>query len=425
MAPSLSRGDWFDAERARRWSFALVAVSGLIVLMLLVGTRGGTAADPWGRPLGPDFSSFWVAGRLALADAAAAAWDPVAHGVAQHDYFPTDAGYNGDYYGFYYPPPFLLVLLPFAMLPYGLAISAWIVATSAGYLACLRQLVQRHWSVTLPGLAFPALLINAEHGQNGALSAALLAGGASLLDRQPRLAGACLGLLSIKPQLALLAAPALLAAGRFRALAWAGASAGVLCLTSWVLLGGDSWRAFLTHGPFALVALEEGLVGDAKMVSSFAGARLLGASVGTAWVVQAIVSAIALVAVAGVARRRPGAFAEIATVGVAACLVTPFLLDYDLMIVSVPLTWAVCDASSTGFRRWEKLILITAFALPLVVRPIAMHIGIPIAPIVIMGLLWVVTSRAYNPDCVRSRMVRAQAWARGTSEAMSSHSSGV
>src|ERR1700755_1378688 len=91
------------------------------------------------------------------------------------------------YYGWLYPPLFLLVVTPLALLPYPLALLLWQGATFALYPAVigaiLRRLrrddatVARLW---LPAAAaFPAAFINLGHGQNGFLTAGLL--GAALI----------------------------------------------------------------------------------------------------------------------------------------------------------------------------------------------------------------------------------------------------
>ena len=61
-------------------------------------------------------------------------------------------------------------------------------------------------------LGSPAVLWNVSAGQNGFLTAALIGGMLSLMQKQPLLAGVCLGLLSYKPQFGLLFPIALIAA---------------------------------------------------------------------------------------------------------------------------------------------------------------------------------------------------------------------
>lgn len=52
----------------------------------------------------------------------------------------------------------------------------------------------------LLAVAFPAVLINIRHGQNGFLTAALLGGALAVLERRPLLAGILFGLLAYKPR---------------------------------------------------------------------------------------------------------------------------------------------------------------------------------------------------------------------------------
>lgn len=395
IAPAVASGRpvGSGARHALAWMRVMAAMTLLTVACLAVSTRGGSRADPWGHPLAADFTSFWTSARLALAGAPATAWEPPAHAAAERALFPAEDGYAPDYYAFFYPPPFLLLLLPLGLLPYGAAVAAWLLATGIAYLAALRALLPRRWPAVLPGLAFPALLLNAEHGQNGALSAALLGAAACQLDRRPRLAGACLGALCIKPQLALLVVPALLAARRVRVLAWAAASAGLLCLASLLVLGSACWRGFLDDAPLAGSVLEAGLVEYGKMASGFAAARLLGAGVGMAWAVQAMASVLALAGVVEVARRRPGGVLEIAALAAGSCLATPFLLDYDLTVLAVPLAAMAAAMARDGARRWDMPVLVATVAMTLLVRPLALRAGVPIAPPVVACLLLAMVAR--------------------------------
>ena len=65
----------------------------------------------------------------------------------------------------------------------------------------------------LLALAYPAVLINIGHGQNGFLTAALLGGALVILDRRPIVAGILFGLLVYKPQFGLMIPLALIAGG--------------------------------------------------------------------------------------------------------------------------------------------------------------------------------------------------------------------
>ena len=157
------------------------------------------------------------------------------------------------------------------------------------------------------------------------------------------------------------------------------------------MLGGDFWRSHRSRGLYS----SQGGVGFAKMVSTFAAVRLLGAGLTGAWAAQILVSVATLVAVVIVARRRPGAAAEGATLAAAACLATPFLLDYDLMLLAIPLAWVAAEAERGGYLPWEKVILAIAFLLPLAARSLATWAGAPVGPLVLITLLGLVVRRAY------------------------------
>ena len=398
---TLREAPWLGPRRALAWGWMFAGAAVLACVALMIMTRLGTAPDPIGRPLGTDFSSFWTAGQLALAGDPAAAYRPEAHAAAQHATFSAGEGYASDYYAFFYPPPFLLLCLPLAVLPYGLAVIAWIAATGAGYASVVRSLLPAAWPATMASLAYPAFLLNMGHGQNGALSTALIGAAAIHAERRPYLAGIGLGALCFKPQLALLVLPSLIAARRWRALGSAALTTSLLCLASLLAFGLPAWQGFLASAGFAQTALESGWIGFDKMVSPFAAARLLGCTVPAAWSVQAMFSLLALTTVILAARRRPGAAAETAVLVAAACLATPFLLDYDLALLAVPLAWVAACGARTGWLPWEKLILAATFALPLAARPLATQLVVPVAPLLVTVLLAVVCRRAWRASDAR------------------------
>lgn len=372
---------WLGAERARAWCAILAAFSLLAVLVWVGLSHGGV--DRLGKPLGTDFISFWSAGRLALGGDPSAAYDPATHAAAEAAALPEA---RPDYYAFFYPPTFLLICLPLALLPYPAALAVWLAGGLAALLICLRRLLPQRWAI-LPMLAFPAVLVNAGHGQNGFLTAAAFGGGMTLLARRPFLAGLCLGALAIKPHLAMAVPVALIAARRWRAVAGAATGALGLCALSWAVLGGGTWRAFAAASGLARKTLDEGLVDPAKMQSVFAAMRLLGGGIGVADALQAVVALTALALLARAAARRPGAAAEGAVMVGVSLLATPFLLDYDLVCLALPLAWVAAEAQRTGWLAWEKLGLLAAYALPLVSRPLAMGAGVPVAPLAMAALL--------------------------------------
>jgi len=360
----------------------------IFVAGTLARSHGGT--DGLGKPLGTDFVSFWAASHLALEGHVASVYQPALHQAAQHALFSQ---LPPAYVAFFYPPTFLLLCLPLALLPYLPSLAVWLVAGFSILFAGLRRLLPQGWAI-LPTLAFPAVLDNLGHGQNAFVTASCFVWSALLRGNRPFLAGMCLGCLVIKPHL-LLAAPILLLAGRhWRMIGGGLCSGGIMIVASFLVLGDPAWSGFLRISTLARVTLEQGLVDHWKMQSVFAAVRLAHGSVTLAYALQAMVAIPTLILLARMSRRRPDPIAEGSLLVLAAMLCTPFLLDYDLVCLALPLAWMMAQAQRTGWFGWEKTVLLAAYLLPLVARPMAMVSGIAIAPAVVAALLAAAMRRA-------------------------------
>lgn len=378
--------DWLDGQRARAYLRILAGVILLGVLGLIVLSRGGL--DPTGKPLGTDFLSFWVASKLALAGQAASVYQPAVHAQAERATFPQ-AGYAA----FFYPPVFLLICLPLAALPYLASLAAWLALTGLACWQVVRRWIDRSTTM-LAALAFPATLQNVGHGQNAFLTTALFGWGGLLLASRPFLAGACFGALIFKPHLGLLIPVALLAGRQWKAVAGAVVSAATLIVASGLILGWQTWAGFLATSRLARIALEQEMIGSAKMESVFAAVRLWHGPVPVAYGLQALTTLAAAAAVAVVFHRRRNDRAAVAVLVAATLLASPFLLDYDLMLMAMPLAWLFAQGARDGFRPWEKSALAAAFLLPLLSRALATGLAMPLGPPVLVALFVLVLRRA-------------------------------
>jgi hypothetical protein len=224
-----------------------------------------------------------------------------------------------------------------------------------------------------------------------------LFGGAVLLaEKRPTLAGILFGSLIFKPHLALLVPVALAVRGMWRAFFAAGATASALIALSLAVLGADTWRGFFAVSPLARKALEDELVGSEKMQSVFAAIRLLHGSVLAGYAAQAAVALAACVMLVLLARRGASARAQGAALAAATLIATPFLLDYDLTLLAIPLAWLFDAGRRRGFLAWEKITLFAAFVLPLVSRLVAARTGIPLGPLVLALLFAVLLRRGFR-----------------------------
>jgi hypothetical protein len=348
--------------------------------------------------LGTDFSQVWVAGKEALAGAPEAPFDITRHVAAQRAEF----GPHAAIYGWHYPPYFLSVAALLAHLPYLRALFLWQALTLAAYLVAIALLGRDQklplGPLLLAALAFPAVMVNLGHGQNGFLTAALLSGGYLALQRRPILAGVFLALLAYKPQFGLAIPLALLFDRRWRALASAAATLALMTAASAAVFGVSSWRAFFDGLAWTRkFALEQGGAGFDKIESVFAAARLLGGSVDAAYWAQGVAGMIAIAGLLWLWRSGADRRAKIAAIPVATLLTTPYCLDYDFLAYAPALALLAGLGAEKGFAPFEKSVLAFAFVAPLIARPIAGAVHVPLGVIALAALFLCILRRGVAP----------------------------
>lgn len=373
MVDQLASGEWLTRARVRRVAFLCAIASAATILWLFLA--GEATLDALGRPIGSDFSNVWTAGRMALDGRAAEAWDWAAHHAVQQQ---AHGRPDVPFYGWHYPPPFLLIAAALATLPYLPALIAWQLATLIPFLGLARRLVPDR-DVLLLAAAAPVTLICLTHGHNGFLTALLLGGGLMLLDRRPLLAGLCFGCLIYKPQLGLILPPLLLIGGHWRAILGAGLSAALLTGATLLIWGWPVWQAFIDSLPLTrTVVIEQGGAGWHKIMSPFAAVRMWGGSVTAAHAVQWSIVLAAIGALGWLHRTGAPAGLRNAFVCAAALLATPYVLDYDQVLLLPALGWLWLQGRETGQLRWEATLIAIVWAAPMVARQAAQLALLPI-----------------------------------------------
>jgi hypothetical protein len=383
-------GTWLTPDRARAWG-RVVCLGGLVLTAGLTGLYAAAAAtDPHGLAYSCDFNAFWSAAHLAVTGHPGLAYDPAA--MTALEYSNAQRPPHGGFLPFLYSPVFLLLCLPLGALPYAAALLLFTAANLAAFTAAILAILPRSWP-RLAVAAFPGALVNLVSTQNGGLSAALFGGAMTLLDRRPALAGALLGGFAFKPQLALCLPVALICARRFRAVAGCAASAIALCLLSWIVLGGTAWQGFAGALPFtrAIMLHAANVWGTSNSV--YAALRILGAGAAPAMAAQALSAILAASVLARLCWRRPGGQAEIAASIAAALLMTPYVMDYDLISLGVPMAWFAARSATSGWRAWEKSLLALLYVYPWMARIVCLK-GVPVTPLLCAALLLLIARRA-------------------------------
>lgn len=333
------------------------------------------------QPSGMDFIAFWAAGKLTISGDALAAYDLVIHRRVEEQ----AAIFLGQM-PFAYPPPFLLLVAPTALLPYPVAALVWIAASVGALAFVVRRFLPGQVALAL---AFPPVLICGMIGQNGLIFAALAIAALGLLGARPFLAGLLLGCLMMKPQLALLVPLALLAGREWRAIAGAATGAFALVLASLVILGLPAWEGFLTMSQnFGNVAAQ-GHTGWNRLASVYAALRFLDVPETIAALAHLSVAALAAVSVWRVWRDPRLVAARGAVLAAATMLASPYLYMHDQVMLVVAIAWLAGQGVSE-----RRLAAFYALSLACVAQMVWPELGINLLPLVPLIVLAAVIHRA-------------------------------
>jgi hypothetical protein len=348
-----------------------------------------------------DFIAFYAAGRLALEGQAAVAYDWARVQLLQAGILGVPPDQVAAFLGWVNPPHFLFFVQPFAVLGYGPAWLAWVLATAVAFgLAARAVLPGAGVAPAVVALATPGVLFAMLVGQNGLLVGALLGWTFALMDRRPVAAGVALGLLTIKPQFGVLLPLLLLATGRWRVFAAASATALLAMGAALLAYGDQAWWGFLgalsRNQDYYLAERTEVLP---RIQSAYALAYGLGAPRALAWALHGALAALAVGVVLRLWLRRPEAPEEARAAAALAgvFLVTPFTWVYDTPALALAALFLVRAGMREGVLPGERPLLVLACLLPeasvLVGQSSAWG---PAAWLLILGCAW----RASRPDGV-------------------------
>jgi hypothetical protein len=244
--------------------------------------------------------------------------------------------------------------MPLALLPFAVAFLGWVGVSFALYAAGVARIARDHRAALL-AVAAPASLACAVAGQNGFLTAALMAAVLLQLEARPVLAGLLLGLLTYKPHFGLLFPMALLFGGYGRVFASAVIATLAILLVSW-LSAPDSLTAFVQHlGGMSDNFLSQGHAGFYKLQSLYGLLRMSGVSDGTAFMAQGILLATMVGFVAWLWRNEKDASLRCAGLCAATLLATPYLFLYDFPVLSIAIAFLW---RARPFDRTETILLL-------------------------------------------------------------------
>jgi hypothetical protein len=390
-------GRWLTRDRVVFYSCVLLLIDLSLPFIHLYGRyslHNTHIANP-----GWDFAVFWSASYLTIHGEAASAFDWVQ--IEQLARPLQGLTFADSRTPWAYPPTFLLVVWPFAYASFLFSYLAFVLAGLLFAAFACTQLVRNKLpsAFWLAAAAFPPVWIASVAGQNSFLTAGLMALGLALLDRRPRLAGVCFGLLVIKPQLGVLIPIALVVGRRWRTLAAAAYTASLLCLAAGAVLGIDVYvRFFDTASVFREYIVERIPYWPTGMPTVFGAAHRMGLSIGIACVIHGAVATIAVTSMSILWIRNARDNLRAAALVIASMLCQPYLLSYDFIWMGLSLLLLWQDGARHGWRPPELAVLIVAWLSPIVFfLPTRWPAG-NVMPVVMLALLAIIVMRSRTAE---------------------------
>lgn len=399
---SQARAHWLNLSRLKVYPRLLVLLFTVMSVVWLFSFRHMVDAE--GNPFGNDFVTFWGASLAALQGHAPDAYNASRIVAFEHIAVPAST----KVFGWFYPPSFYVMILPLAHLPYITAYLLYICGTLGFFLLVMRRVISG--SVAMWCLAaFSGIWINFMDGQNAFLTAGLAGAAILCLKRRPYLAGLLIGLLVVKPHLALLFPVALLATGAWRSIVAAAVTACGLMAAGTAILGQATFKAWLGSIATAQMLLEQGGLPWQKMPTIFALARLLHAPLRVAYGLHIVVAVYAVAMVWRVWRRSRDWQLRGAVLMSATFLISPYVFDYDLVWLAFPIAWFAMLGIRDGWLGGERDVLVAAWVLPLVMAPIASTTSLQLGPLVLVALVWNANRRCAAATSQDHKIVGADA----------------
>ncbi len=367
--------------------FLIYAVAFLYELLAEAGVHGTDFI-----PIGVDFGVYYTAGYMTINQNAGKIFDVWQHHETMIQLLHQPLSLLLPWF---YPPFFLLVVVPFSFLPFRVALVLWLAGTLVlAFLAARRMLPERKQLASL-FLGFPGVLMNLRWGQNGFLSAALLGFGIAFLESNPIVSGAMFGLLAYKPQFATLPFLILLLTKNKKALFSGLCSAAAASLVSLLLFGAEPWAAFfrsLFDSSSTLLETDQASLA-AVQTAPFNALLNLGLSRPVSYALQGIISLATVLAVWWIWTHTNRQTCKGASLVLGIPLSIPYFMQYDLVILALPLILLSYEVLQSGCRKYESALLLLLWLMPAVNWPLVYNTGVQLCPLVLAALLVLVILR--------------------------------
>jgi hypothetical protein len=168
------------------------------------------------------------------------------------------------------------------------------------------------------------------------------------------------------------------------------ATVGVLALLSTAVFGWHIWLAFYDaarEAASARVVSEMFARIYMHMTTLLAAARLVGLSESASSVLQGVGGVLAIASVWLAFRHSAQSDARLAVLATGTFLVSPYTLNYDLLLLMPASVFMFQRALAEGFHPLERLVLLMLWTLP-TVGLFLNRLNLPLTPVIILAFGW-------------------------------------
>ena len=337
-----------------------------------------------GGRFGGDFVSFWSAAQRLHEGAP----------VYDADHWRSVLGGKGavELSWFVYPPFALFGVWPLGGMSYERAVLWWSLAPLPFYFGLLWLLARRSGlpavgRLVIAAMTLPFLAANLFTGQTGAIVAVFFLATAFFWRERPLLAGICISLIAVKPQMGLLLPFALAASGQWRTVAAAATTILALSLAATLWLGPTVWSDYLAMSALFGQFIGQGYDGISQLaLGPFVSLQAAGAPIAIAAAVQGAVT-LAVLAVVTLHFRQIAAAPLDLRLGLlasGALLATPYALTYDMPVLGLALVPLVARVWRGELAAMELPAIAMLVAAPFVPEAlIALHLPFALASLLL------------------------------------------
>ncbi len=370
LAATLLYAVWF----ALHWGQEIAGISGL--------------RNPDGTPFAGDYINLNAAGRMVLGGLAGDIYASEAFMTFERTIIPHDIGLRL----WAYPPHSLLFAWPFGLVDFIPGMLAW-SALGLGVLVLGARRLGFDWIETAIVALCPAALNCLYYGQTGNLAAGALLFALAGSPQRPAGPAIATALLTLKPQAGFLVPVLWIVRRQWRLILLTSGIVLAMLVVTLALFGPDLWRDYLDDTLAVLNLLEREGSGPFMMMipSTFMALRIVLGDGQLAGILHWAVAAVVIAILVWRLVRIPDALRQAALILIATVLVTPYLHNYDLAILTAGALLVARRrlTAETPLARQVIVALLIALAWLLPATVMGLNgAGLPISPLLVLPLLF-------------------------------------